>query len=43
MDRSFFDYTLNFNWDMSSVDRSFDPEKVNNYLSLMNNSDHLFI
>ena len=43
MDSNFFDYTLNFNWDMLPVDRSFDPIKVQEYLSLMNEPDSSFI
>lgn len=43
MDRNFFDYTLNFNLDMAPVDRSFDPVKVQNYLSRMSEPDRSFI
>lgn len=40
---TFFDYSLNFNWDMNPIDRSFDPIKVQNYLSMMSEPDRSFI
>lgn len=43
MDRNFLDYTLNFDWDMLPVDRSFDPIKVQEYLSLLIEPDRSFI
>ena len=43
MNLNFYDYTLNFNWDMFPIDRSFDPIKVQLYLSLLNEHDRYFI
>jgi hypothetical protein len=43
MDRAFFDYTLNFNWDMVPMDRSFDPNKVQEYLSYLTEPDRSFV
>ncbi len=43
LDREFFDITTNFNWDMNDVDRSFDPEKIEKYLSLLTDNDKDFI
>ncbi|CAN5664506.1 hypothetical protein BH23THE1_BH23THE1_28410 [soil metagenome] len=44
MDRNFFDFTLNYNWDMVPVDRSFDPNKIKEYLSqIERENDLLFI
>lgn len=43
MDSDFFDITLNYNWDMETVDRSFDNNKIKEYLSHFNETDKLFI
>jgi hypothetical protein len=43
MDYNFFDYTLNFNWDMVPIDRSFDVNKVQGYLSLLTEPDFSFV
>lgn len=43
MNRSFFDRTLQYNWDMVPVDRSFDPYKVSQYLSLLSEPDRSFV
>jgi len=43
MCRSFFDSTLDFNWDMIPIDRSLDPNKVQEYLSYLNELDRSFV
>jgi hypothetical protein len=43
MNHAFFDSTLKFNWDMIPADRSFDTDKVEDYLSKLTESDRSFI
>lgn len=43
MNLDFFESTLGYNWDMTPVDRSFDPVKVNEYLSLLHEPDRSFV
>lgn len=44
MDRSFFESTLQYNWDLPvGVDRSLSPEKVREYLSRLSPGDQVFI
>lgn len=42
--KSFFEHTLGINWDMKPVDRNFDPQKVQNYVSqLPTSADRGFV
>lgn len=43
MDKTFFDSTLDFNWDILPVDRSFDENKVKEYLPSLDEPDRSFI
>ena len=43
LSRSFFNKTLGHNWDMELTDRSFDPVKVQEYLSLLEEPDRSFV
>lgn len=43
MDYKFFESSLYYNWDMDVIDRSFDNEKVEKYLSLLFEPDKSFV
>ena len=43
MDHAFFESTLTDVWDMAPVDRSFDPNKVQEYLAKLEEADSSFI
>lgn len=43
MNINFFESTLQYDWDMSPTNRTFDPIKVKQYLSLMDENDSDFI
>lgn len=43
MDINFLETTLNYNWDMIPVDRSFDRDKIRAYVSQMNEIDRNFV
>ena len=43
MNQAFFDYTLNYNWDMTPVDRSLDPDKMQKYLMQLPKPDCSFV
>ena len=41
--KAFFNSVADQNWDMTSVDRSFDPNKVEEYLSLLDEPDRSLV
>lgn len=43
MDCKKFDSIANYDWDIEQTDRSFDPRKVNDYLSRLTQNDRNFV